>query len=192
MLGVHHPSPAPAPARVLGLACSAAGGVTDVRVRLVEPLLADGWTVVVSATPTAAAWLADAGEDRRLAAATGSPVRSTSRLPHQPRPHPDPLCWVVAPATAGTVAKLALGIADNQAVTPVCEAIGARRVPVVVHPRASTGFTAHPAWAGHLAVLRSAGVRVVEGEPEAGIAWDAVLREVRALTPPAPGAASAG
>ncbi|WP_337061961.1 flavoprotein [Kineococcus sp. G2] len=176
----------PPPGRVLGLACSAAGGVTDVRERLVEPLRAAGWTVVVTATPTAAAWLADAGEDRRIAQATGYPLRSTSRLPHQPRPHPDPHCWVVAPATAGTVAKLALGIADNQAVTPVCEAIGARAVPVVVHPRVSAGSAAHPAWAGHLAVLRAAGVRVVEGEPDGDVAWGAVLREVGAVASTSP------
>ncbi|WP_432495782.1 flavoprotein [Kineococcus gypseus] len=171
----------PAPARVLGLACSAAGGVEDVRERLVEPLLAAGWSVVVTATPAAAAWLADLGEDRRIAAATGYPLRSTPRLPREPRPHPDPHCWVVAPATAGTVAKLALGIADNQAVTPVCEAIGARAVPVVVHPRVRAGHLGHPAWPGHLAALRSAGVRVVEGEPDGDVAWDAVLREVEAV-----------
>ncbi|WP_432535769.1 flavoprotein [Kineococcus arenarius] len=71
---------------------------------------------------------------------------STSRLPRQQRPHPDPDpdpdpdCWVVAPATAGTVAKLALGIADNQAVTPVCEAIGAWAVLWEVGAVASTFY----------------------------------------------------
>lgn len=50
--------------------------------------------------------------------------------------------YVVAPATANTVAKLALGIADNQALRAVGEALG--------DPRATT--------------LRNAGVHLVDGE----------------------------
>ena len=174
--------------RVLGLSCSAAGGVEGVRAGLVEPLVAAGWTVTVTATPTAAAWLADAGEDRRIAEVTGYPLRSAARLPRQPRPHPDPDCWAVAPATANTVAKLALGIADNQALTPVCEALGGE-VPVVVFPCVNAWHAGHPAWAGHLAALRSAGVHLVgedvwplrrPGEPGADLPWNAVRRAVEA------------
>ena len=179
---------------VLGLACSAAGGVEGVRAGLVEPLVAAGWTVAVTATPAAAAWLADLGEDRRIAEVTGLPLRSTPRLPREPRPHPDPDCWAVAPATAGSVAKLALGLADNQALTPVSEAVGGRVVPVVVLPCVSTWHTGHPAWDGHVAALRSAGVRVLLGDlpgddvppprppgaPARELPWGAVRRAVEA------------
>ncbi|WP_459645535.1 flavoprotein [Kineococcus sp. NUM-3379] len=178
---------------VLGLSCSAAGGVEGVRAGLVEPLLAAGWTVTVTATPAAAAWLADLGEDRRLEEVTGHPVRSTPRLPREPRPHPDPDVRLVAPATAGTVAKLALGLADNQALTPVCEAIGGGEVPVVVFPCVNAWHAGHPAWQGHLAALRSAGVHLVYGgdvwplrRPGAApvdLPWGAVLRAVQAAAP---------
>jgi Flavoprotein len=149
---------------ILGLVCSAAGGVENVRGQLVEPLLASGWSIAVTATPTAAVWLAALGEDRRLEDCTGYSVRSSPRLPHEPTPHPEVDCWAVVPATANTVAKLALGIADNQGLTAVCEAIGGRSIPVVVFPRVNANHVGHPAWEGHLSVLRASGVRLVYGE----------------------------
>ena len=148
----------------LGLIISAAGGLEDVRTHLVEPLLADGWTVAVTTTPTAAMWLAAAGEDQRLTEVTGFPVRSLPRLPGQTSPHPVADCYAVVPASANMVAKMALGLADNQALTTVCEAIGARDVPVVVFPRVNAAHAGQPAWPGHLSALRSAGVQLVYGE----------------------------
>ena len=49
--------------------------------------------------------------------ASGFPVRVGPRLPSDLSPHPPVDCYLVAPASANTVAKLALGIADNQALT---------------------------------------------------------------------------
>jgi hypothetical protein len=176
----------PGEAPVVGLVCCAAGGVETVRAGFVVPALDRGWRVAMSLTPTAATWLRATGEVDRLAALTGLPVRWTSRLPAEPRPHPPADCWVVAPATANSVAHLALGLAPNQALTPVGEALGTD-VPVVVFPRVNAGHAGHPAWAGHLAALRRAGVRLIEGEdvwplrppgadpPDRPLPWAAVL-----------------
>ena len=174
-------------APVIGLVCCAAGGVEDVREGFVEPALGRGWRVAVTLTPTAATWLTAAGEVDRLTAATGLPVRSERRLPGEERPHPAADCWAVAPATANTVASLALGLTPNQALTQVCEALGARQVPIIVFPRVNAGHAGHPAWDGHLVTLRGAGVRLVYGEevwplyppraapPDRELPWGAIL-----------------
>lgn len=175
--------------RVLGVVGCAADGLESIRERLVEPALRDGWRVAVTLTPTAAEWLRAAGEFDALAGVTGLPVRDGPRLPAQERPHPPVDCYAVVPATANTVAKLALGIGDNQAVTQVCEGIGTDGVRVVVFPRVNAAHVRHPAWAGHLAALRGAGVRLVYGEdvwplhepraePARHLPWDAILAAV--------------
>lgn len=81
--------------------------------------MARGWRVAVTLTPTAGRWLRMSGEADRLEELTGLPVRDEPRLPGEPRPHPKVDCYVVAPASANSVAKLATGIADNQALTQV-------------------------------------------------------------------------
>lgn len=175
---------------VLGLVISGAGGAEEVRQQVVAPLLDDGWTVAVTMTPTAARWLADNGEAALLEKATGLPVRSGPRLPGEPSPHPRVHGHAVVPASANTVAKLALGIADNQALTTVNEAIGTLGVPVVVFPRVNAAHARHPSWEGHVEALRRAGVRLVYGDdvwplheprsaPGRGLPWDAVLTAIR-------------
>jgi hypothetical protein len=150
--------------RTLGLVCAAAGGVEQIRERLIEPMLADGWMVAVTLTPTAATWLAAIDEITKIEAVTGLPVRTAPRLPGETSPHPAVDCYAAVPATANFVAKLALGIADNQALTQLCEAIGGRRPPVVLFPRVNAAHAAQPAWANHLDALRSANVRLIYGE----------------------------
>lgn len=71
-------------------------------------------------------------------------------------------CYLIAPATANTLAKMATGVADNLLLTTY---LSARR-PVVVAPAMDLDMFAHPATQANLATLRSRGVRVVE--PEAG------------------------
>lgn len=149
---------------VLGLVCSSAGGVEEIRPQLITPLVNDGWTVAVTLTPTAATWLDALGEIERIEALTCLPVRSAARLPSEASPHPPVDCYAVVPASANTVAKLALGIADNQALTQVCEAIGSRQVPVVVFPRVNAAHAGQPAWDDHIAALTKAGVHLVYGE----------------------------
>jgi hypothetical protein len=117
--------------------------------------------------------LAGAGELDRLAALTPLPVRSVARLPGEPKPYPMPDAFLFVPATANSVAKLALGIADNQALTALGEAVGAVGVPVVVRPQADANQRRHPAWAAHLAVLRGAGVLIDDGPSDSP--WEPLL-----------------
>lgn len=172
--------------RVLGLVVSGAGGVEDLVPGLIVPAIEAAWTVAVTATPTAARWMAESGQLTEVERVTGYPVRSEPRFPHEVSPHPQVSCYLVAPASANTVAKLALGIADNQALTQVNEAIGTRDLPVVVFPRVNAAHARHPAWNSHLDALRRAGVHLIYGpdvwplyEPrEAGprqLPWSAVL-----------------
>src|SRR6266545_2036661 len=175
---------------IIGLVASSAGGVEEIRERLVEPFQALGWRVAVTLTPTAATWLDAIGELAKIEAATGYVVRHAPRLPSEESLHPNVDCYVAAPASANTVAKLALGIADNQALTQVCEAIGGRTVPVVVFPRINAAHAGQPAWAGHIAALRNAGVHLVYGEdvwplhrprsaPGRQLPWPAIIDAIR-------------
>ena len=148
-------------ARVFALVGCAAGGLEELRVELVEPLLADGHTVAVTLTPPAGRWLDATGEAAKIASATGLAVRSNSRLPHEASPHPAADALVVAPATANSVAKIALGVADNQALTVVNESLGV--MPAVIFPRVNAAHARHPMWSRHLQVLRDAGVTLVYG-----------------------------
>ncbi|MEU0132529.1 flavoprotein [Streptomyces sp. NPDC006296] len=172
---------------VLGVVATATDGVETLRTGLVEPAVARGWQVSVTLTPTAGRWLRANGELDRLEALTGLPVRDMPRLPAEPRPHPVADRHVVAPASANYIAKLATGIADNQALTQVSEALGTIGVPVVVFPRINAAHARHPAWEGHIETLRRADVELVYGpdvwplyEPRQGPAvrelpWAAVL-----------------
>lgn len=148
---------------VLGLVACAAGGIEDLRTELIEPMQADGWTVAVTLTPTASTWLRGTGEFDRIQDATGLPVRDQPRLPGESSAHPPADCFAVVPATANTVAKLAVGIADNQALTQVGEALGGGR-PVVLFPRVNAAHARHAAWPHHLDVLRAMGVRLIYGD----------------------------
>ena len=150
--------------RVLGLVGCAAGGLEEVRTQLIEPMQGDGWTVAVTLTPTAAMWLRASGEFDKIEAVTGLPVRVEPRLPSETSPHPQVDVYAVVPATANMVAKMALGIADNQALTTVCEALGNRRPPVVIFPRINAAHAAQPAWDSHLAALRKVGAHLVYGD----------------------------
>lgn len=146
----------------IGVVAAGAGGVETLRTGLVQPLIDEGHQVAVTLTPTAATWLEHLGEVHRLAELTGLPVRSTPRLPHEPTPHPKSDVLVGAPMTANSVAKLALGIADNQALTVLCECVAT--VPMIIFPRVNAAHARQPAWNGHLDQLRSVGVELIYGE----------------------------
>lgn len=66
--------------------------------------------------------------------------------------------FAIVPATANTIAKLALGLADDL-LTNVALATDA---PIVVAPAMNTSMLEHPATRAHLATLRARGVRIVE------------------------------
>lgn len=177
---------------VLGVVGSAAGGVEELRTGLVEPAVRRGWQVAVTLTPTAGRWLRMNGEVDRLETLTGLPVRDEPRLPGEARPHPPADCYVVAPASANMVAKLAIGLMDNQALTQVGEAIGTLELPVVVFPRVNAAHARHPSWQRHVDALREGGVHLVHGAdvwplfepreatPGRALPWAAVLDAVDA------------
>ena len=179
-------------APTLGLVITGCGGAEEVRTQVITPLLEDGWTIAVTMTPTAARWLADSGELALIEKATGLPVRSEPRLPGEVSPHPRVDGYAVVPASANTVAKLALAVADNQALTMVNEAIGTLGLPVVVFPRVNAAHARHPAWEGHLDALRRGGVHLVYGDdvwplheprsaPGRELPWAAVVNAIRTV-----------
>ncbi len=67
---------------------------------------------------------------------------------------------VVVPATANTLAKLALGLADDL----LTNAALAARIPLVVAPAMNAAMYEHPAVVANLATLRARGVAIVEPE----------------------------
>ena len=146
----------------IGVIAASAGGVETIRQGLVQPLVDEGHQVAITLTPTAAIWLDHLGEVEQLETLTGLPVRSTPRLPSEPKPHPKSDVLVGAPMTANSVAKLALGIADNQALTVLCECVAT--VPMIIFPRVNAAHARQPAWNDHLDRLRSVGVELIYGE----------------------------
>ena len=67
---------------------------------------------------------------------------------------------IVAPATANTIAKLALGFADNYLTTTAL----ALRSPLIIAPAMETGMWFHPATQGHIKTLVERGAWIVPPE----------------------------
>lgn len=146
----------------IAVVAGAVGGVESLAGELVEPMIRRGHEVGVTLTPTAAGWLKAANLIRELEQLTGLPVRSTPRLPGESSPHPKPDVYVAAPLSASSVAKLALGIGDNQALTSLCENVAT--TPMVLFPRVNAAHARQPRWNEHVAALSSVGVRLIYGE----------------------------
>jgi phosphopantothenoylcysteine decarboxylase / phosphopantothenate---cysteine ligase len=131
-----------------------------------------GHAVRVIQTPTAQRFVGAAS----FAALTGAPVltdefeRDPARgaFPDQPAPEHDPLshlelvrnadAFLIAPATANTIAKLAHGLADNL----LTSAALAATCPMLVAPAMNNHMYEHPATQANLALLRERGVTVVD------------------------------
>jgi phosphopantothenoylcysteine decarboxylase / phosphopantothenate---cysteine ligase len=131
-----------------------------------------GHAVRVIQTPTAQRFVGAAS----FAALTGAPVltdefeRDPARgaFPDQPAPEHDPLShlelvrnadvFLIAPATANTIAKLAHGLADNL----LTSAALAATCPVLVAPAMNNHMFEHAATQANLALLRERGVIVVD------------------------------
>jgi len=117
-----------------------------------------GWTPYVIPTDTAMPWL----EDLDLADVA---IVVGNRKPHEPRRTPTADAVLVVPATFHTLNAWASGLASSYPLTTLCAAVGSR-TPTVAVPYASAELTNHPAWAASVAVLRGAGVRLVD--PQTG------------------------
>lgn len=95
--------------------------------------------------------------------------------------------YLIAPATANTMAKMAHGIADNLLLTCYLSA----RCPVAVAPAMDLDMYAHPTTQENIARLRTLGVHVIEpdsGELASGLNGkgrmaepEAIIEQVRGL-----------
>ena len=101
-------------------------------------------------------------------ALTGNPVSTELFDPGQEREisHIELADWadvfMIAPATANVIAKLAAGMADDMLTTVALAA----RAPLVVAPAMNVHMFRHTAVQRNLKELRAAGVHIVEQAPE--------------------------
>jgi phosphopantothenoylcysteine decarboxylase/phosphopantothenate--cysteine ligase len=153
------------------------GGIAAYKaLELVRLATAAGHAVRVVQTPTSRRFVGEAS----FAALSGAPVlvsefeRDPARgaFPDQRPPEHDPLShlelvanadvYLVAPASANTIAKLACGLADNLLTS--CALAAA--CPVLVAPAMNNRMYEHPATRANLDALRARGVTIVE--PDTG------------------------
>jgi phosphopantothenoylcysteine decarboxylase/phosphopantothenate--cysteine ligase len=153
------------------------GGIAAYKaLELVRLATADGHAVRVVQTPASERFVGRAS----FAALTGAPVLSSEferdpargAFPDQPAPAHEPLShlelvanadvYVIAPASANTIAKLAAGLADNLLTSCALAA----SCPLVLAPAMNNHMYEHPATQANLRTLRERGVVVVE--PDVG------------------------
>ena len=135
-----------------------AGPAADVS-PLVRAAQEQSWTAAITATPSAMNFI----EPQPLEIITGHPVRSTYQSsPGTRRSLPAADALVIAPATYNSINKIALGLADNYAMTSVAELIG-RQVPTVIVPFVNAALAARAPFRHAVASLRDERVRVLLG-----------------------------
>jgi phosphopantothenoylcysteine decarboxylase/phosphopantothenate--cysteine ligase len=153
------------------------GGIAAYKaLELVRLATKAGHAVRVIQTPTSERFVGRASFE----GLTGAPVLisefepdpAKGRFPGQPAPEHDPLShlelvanadvFIVAPASANTIAKLAHGLADNLLTTAALAA----RCPLLVAPAMNDQMYAAPATQANLELLRNRGVTVLD--PETG------------------------
>jgi phosphopantothenoylcysteine decarboxylase/phosphopantothenate--cysteine ligase len=149
------------------------GGIAAYKaLELIRLATAAGHAVRVVQTATSQRFVGAAS----FAALSGAPVltdefeRDPARgaFPDQAPPDHDPLshlelvrnadAYLIAPASANTIAKLAHGLADNL----LTSAALAARCPLVVAPAMNDAMWAHPATRANVATLRERGATVLE------------------------------
>jgi phosphopantothenoylcysteine decarboxylase/phosphopantothenate--cysteine ligase len=185
------------------------GGIAAYKaLEVIRLATAAGHAVRVIQTPTSQRFVGAAS----FAAITGAPVltdefeRDPARgaFPDQAPPEHDPVshlelvrnadAFLIAPATANTLAKLAHGLADNL----LTSAALAARCPVVVAPAMNDAMWANPATRANVQTLRTRGITVLEpgvgrlaskGEAGAGRLPEpsSLLAAVEAVVPAAAG-----
>jgi phosphopantothenoylcysteine decarboxylase/phosphopantothenate--cysteine ligase len=153
------------------------GGIAAYKaLELVRLAVKAGHAVRVVQTETSTRFVGTAS----FAALTGAPVltsdfeRDPARgaFPDQEPPDHDPLnhlelvrnadAFLIAPASANTIAKLAAGLADNL----LTSAALAAACPVLVAPAMNDAMYEHPATRANLDTLRARGIAVIE--PDVG------------------------
>jgi phosphopantothenoylcysteine decarboxylase/phosphopantothenate--cysteine ligase len=149
------------------------GGVAAYKaLELVRAATAEGHSVRVIQTPASRRFVGEAS----FSALTGAPVlisefaRDPARgaFPDQAAPEHDPIShlqlvenadvYVIAPASANTIAKLAAGIANNM----LTSAALAAECPLIIAPAMNSRMYRHPATQANLATLSVRGAVIVE------------------------------
>jgi hypothetical protein len=120
----------------------------------VQAARANGWDPYVIPTDAAAPWLAD--QDLG-----GAPVITGNRNPDHPKRIPPADAVAVVPMTFNTLNAWANGNANTYPLTTLCSVLGAK-TPAVAVPFAKHDLAGHPAWFASLAVLRYAGVTILD------------------------------
>lgn len=152
---------------VLALVVCAAPPVLRIG-ELIGLLQEDGWTVCLTATPTAATWI----NREALAQQTGYPVRVEWRKPGEPEPHPPATAVALVPATFNVINKWAQGINDTLALGILNEALGGG-IPVYAFPNVKAQLAAHPSYDRHLRLLQDADVVIAPLPAE--LSWRTVV-----------------
>ncbi len=153
------------------------GGIAAYKaLELVRLATKAGHAVRVVQTPTSTRFVGAAS----FAGLTGAPVLvdefepdpARGSFPGDELPSHEPIshlalvmnadAYLIAPASANTIAKLAHGLADNL----VCTAALAARCPVLVAPAMNDAMWEHPATQANVAALAARGVTILE--PEVG------------------------
>ena len=155
------------------LLLGASGGIAAYKaLELVRLATADGYSVRVIQTSASQRFVGAAS----FAALSGAPVLSDQferdplrgAFPGEPLPEHDPAShlalsaaadvFLIAPASANTIAKLAHGLADNL----LSAAALAARCPLIIAPAMNDAMWANPATAANVRALRERGVTVIE------------------------------
>jgi phosphopantothenoylcysteine decarboxylase / phosphopantothenate---cysteine ligase len=149
------------------------GGIAAYKaLELVRLATAAGHELRVVQTPSSRRFV----EEASFAALSGAPVlvsefqRDPARgaFPGQEPPAHEPLShlalvanadlYLIAPASANTIAKFASGLADNL----LCSCALAATCPVLIAPAMNNHMYEHPATQANLATLRERGVQIIE------------------------------
>ncbi|MEU6721239.1 flavoprotein [Nonomuraea sp. NPDC046802] len=164
---------------VLYVIACAAPAAADLH-HLVPMAQAAGWQVHVVTTPMGERFV-NVAELERL---TGDLVRSTYRMPQDPKGLPPADAVIVAPATFNTINKWANGIADTFAVGLLCEVMGFG-VPILTVPLLKDALARHLAFQRSLDTLREMGVRVLfdpAAPPQSRMpSWERIMQELHAV-----------
>ena len=161
---------------VIACAAPAATGVHH----LVPLAQAAGWQVHIVTTPMGERFV-NVPELERL---TGDLVRSTYRMPQDPKGLPPADAVIVAPATFNTINKWANGIADTFAVGLLCEVIGFG-APILAVPLLKDALARHLAFQRSLDTLRADGragpVRSRRPAEARMPSWERIMQELHAV-----------
>lgn len=128
------------------LAARIGDGVREARAR--------EWDPVVIPTNASRAWVDNVD-------LTDVPVVTGNRRPDEDKEVPPPDAVAVVPLTFNTLSAWANGTASTYPLATLCAALGAR-TPSVAVPFAKHDLAGHPAWLASMAVLRYAGVTLID------------------------------